>query len=169
MENELESLLQSTASVSGTTPKLVDDLNRLAFLQLETALLESAATSEIALTKARTIRYQPGEAQALFNAGMAASRRQEHEKAKAHFKLALEIRHLLNDAKGIADTLTRLGNAELHTGNYDEALEHYRVAIVIRVEAEDELGAADLYNNSGTIYLVQGHYTLALKSFLRAL
>jgi len=169
VENEIQSLLLTTASATETTPEVIDALNRLAFLQLEINLADSSETSEKALAKARSISYQPGEAMAHFNTGIVTSRRQEHERAVAHFKQALGIWQLIPDNKGIANAHARLGNANLFLGKYDDALEHYKIAIEIRTETCDELGAAELLNNSGTIYGLQGSHTLALKSHLKAL
>ena len=169
METEIQLLSKTTATATASTPDIIDALNRLAFLQIENNLPESAQTIERALTKARNTNYRHGEAQALFNAGILASRQQQQEQALTHFQQALGIWKLLNDEKGTGNAYARMGNSNFHLGKYDRALECYHMALEIRTSSGDELGAAELFNNTGTIYGLQGSYTLALKSHLKAL
>jgi adenylate cyclase len=169
VEEEIRSLEATIASGAALRPEVVDALNRLAALQLDSDPALSCDTAGRAAGLARQIKYKQGEKQALMSVGIAASKQRDFKKAKTYFSRALGVCKLLQDNKGIAEAHGRLGNANLHSGKYEQALEHYRVAIDIRLSLNDELGTADLYNNSGTIYLLQGNHALALKSLLKAL
>ena len=169
MEKEIDLLRQTIASAPETTPEIVDALNQLAVLQLETDGTASSETSEKAIAAANAINYQAGEAQALLNAGMAAAKRKNHTLAGDYYCRSLLIWEILQNEKGMGDAHARLGNTHLYGGKYDEALEHYQVAINIRTNLNDDTGTAELINNIGNIYLLQGNHTLALKSLLKSL
>ncbi len=169
MRSDIAILNEKIAGAKDVTADVVDAMNSLAALQLDTDAAGAIETLGRAIEAARAIQYPKGEAAALIQAGMAASKQRDYIKAGEFYQQALAILEKQNDREGVAEVQKKLGNVNYYTGNYADALQHYGRAIELRMVLGDELGTADLYSNSGAIYGLLGNYPQALKSHFQAL
>ena len=169
MSINIETIREKIRSAQEITTKVVDDMNTLAHLQMDT---DAGAAYDLLVSiigHAAAIGYAKGEATALINAGTCTARRRNYTEALALYVRALGILTSLNDHSGVAGVHAKIGNTKLRTGDYKLALEHYNTAIDILKDSEDKLAVAVLYANSGIIHGLQGNYSVALKLHLQAL
>jgi class 3 adenylate cyclase/urease gamma subunit len=169
MNSDIEILNSKINSAEHITTDVVDAINALAALQAEIDAFTAELTAQKALTAARSIQYNKGEATALIQAALLAGKQRNYALAEEFYELALGILERMNDKEGVAEVQKKLGNVKYYTGRYPEAIRHYSRAIELRMMLGDELGTADLYTNSGAIYGLLGNYPQALKSHLQAL
>lgn len=169
MRSDIATLSEKIAAAADITSDIVDAMNSLSVLQLETDTVTALNTSLRAVDAARAIQYPKGEAAAFIQAGLAKSKNRDYAGATDSYQQALDILEKLNDREGVAEVQKKLGNVNYYTGNYPDAIRHYHRAIELRMVLGDELGTADLYTNSGAIFGILGNYTQALKSHLQAL
>jgi signal transduction histidine kinase len=169
MNSDIQLLTERLNAAPEITVEVVDAMNGLALLYMDTDPAAAADMSASAIAHAHALGYQQGEATALLNAGLCASRRRDYTEALVLYQRSLDIKTALNDEAGIASVHTKIGNAKLRAGDYASALNHYSTAIEILKDSDDRLAVADLYANSGIIHGFQGNYSLALRSHLQAL
>ena len=169
MEAEIQMLKTQLSLLKEISVEKIDTMNRLASLLLAPQPKEADEIAQQAITDARSINYEKGEAVALVNAGMHASSKRQFADAVDFYKRSLKFFEKENDEVQTANVMAKLGNVNLFEGKYVVALEFYNRAIPIREKLKDELGVADLHSNSATIQGLTGNYPLALKYHLAAL
>ena len=169
MATDINALTEKIRSAAQITADIVDAMNSLALVQMDTDISAAYELSLRAIGESHMIKYSEGEALALSHAGMCASKLHKYGESADLYGRALSIYESLQDDHKTATTLTKIGNAKLHDNKYAEALECYNRAIDILKGSDDESTLANLYANSGLTYGLQGNYFLALKSQLAAL
>lgn len=169
MKEEITKLESSIAAAKKISKKKVDECIQLSLLYTESNLDDANKINNLAISEAKQIKYVEGEAKALLQAGVLASKIRNYKQASEYFNESLILREKLNDTEEIVVLLSKLGNAKLFEGKYSEALGHYNRAIEIRKENINELSTADLYSNSGIVHGLIGNYSLAFQSHMRAL
>lgn len=169
MKEEIAKLESSIAAVKKISKRKIEECLQLSLLYAESNLDDANKINSLAISEAKQIKYVEGEAKALLQAGVLASKVRNYKQACEYFNESLILREKLNDTEEIVVLLSKLGNAKLFEGKYSEALGHYNRAIETRKENINELSTADLYSNSGIVHGLIGNYSLAFQSHMRAL
>jgi CHAT domain-containing protein/tetratricopeptide (TPR) repeat protein len=130
---------------------------------------ESLRLYDEALTRARSLSDQPGEARALISIGFVHHAIGSPQKALDYFNQAVPLLQAVRDKAGEATTLNDIGVLYDATGQRQKALEFYDRALRLRRDVHDRAGEAVTLNNIGSVYSDTGQPQKALGYYNRAL
>jgi len=131
--------------------------------------LELAEVHELALTAARHLADQAGEAYASRILGRARTRLGDLEAARKHYEDALRACAAIGDDVGCAHTHLSLGWLREQQGQYREALDEVQRAEALYATAGHVAGRASALNQAGWYHAQLGEFHEALARCERAL
>ncbi|MGC8667766.1 MAG: tetratricopeptide repeat protein [Chthonomonadales bacterium] len=117
----------------------------------------------------RATRATRGWAMAHNGAGILAYAQSDLTDAMAHYKAALDLWRLLDDASGVAGTLNNLGLALVEGGNAPEAVPMLEESLKLYDDLGDAAGSAKVLNNLGIASYRQGLLQQARNYYNRSL
>jgi tetratricopeptide (TPR) repeat protein len=152
-------------------PRLAADLAATVFPHLDVRgwYAEAIAINAHAVTAARRLDDQAGEANALLGLGVLDWRQDRCEQATHHFLRALTLFREIGDPVGGCRALGNLGLVEHAMGRYRQAAGYARQALDLFREIGDQTGAARALGNLGVAEWRLGAFQPAESHFREAL
>jgi tetratricopeptide (TPR) repeat protein len=130
---------------------------------------QSQTLHQIALAAARQAEDQAGQAIALSELGLLASRIGDFPAAAARLTEAAALFGGLHDRPGQASALAQLGFAQTLTGDYPAATASLQHALALARSASAHLAEAEALTNLGVVQQLTGDHTAATASLQQAL
>ncbi|HEY9602049.1 MAG TPA: CHAT domain-containing protein [Allocoleopsis sp.] len=100
----------------------------------------------------RKLNNRQGEANALFNLGVAYSNQRKNQEAIKHYQQSLAIYREISNRQWEAKTLNNLGNVYADLGQYQKAIDLIQQSLVIKREINDRLGEVYSFKSLGAVY-----------------
>ncbi len=122
-----------------------------------------------ALTIARELGDQRGEATRLGHLGIAYAHLGEDERAIEHYQQALTIARKIGDQVGEAKHLGNLGLTYRNQGQLEQAIACYQQALLINRQTHNPQGEAKQLGNLGLAYCDVGKIATAIEHYRQAL
>jgi tetratricopeptide (TPR) repeat protein len=138
------------------------------FLRLSGYTDQALDIHQTALTAARDLNDQAGQATALTHLGIMQRLRDEYA-ATDCLTRALALYGTLGDRLGQANALTDLGRVQYQLGDYAAATDSHTRALDLYVAVGDRLGQVTAVTHLGIVQRLRGEYAAATGSLTRAL
>ncbi len=125
--------------------------------------------SKEALKISDSLKYQLGQANALYLIGDYYYRDDNYLKSIEYFKKSLELRLTLKDLNTAAYCYNNIGNSYVRLGEYSKSAESYKKSVDIFKKLDNKGFVAHCLGNIGIVYKLQGDYSEALNYYEKSL
>ncbi len=164
--------IESLKSKLTQTKKEIDKINLLNQISAIYYASDSANTflfADQAISKAKTINFKRGVAEALENKASYFIARSKPLPAQPFVKEAATIWQSLKDELGIATNLHKQGQICLLLSEYDNAISLLKKAEVLFLKYNNTHGEQVVYHTSGLVYDLKGEKQTAAEYFIKSL
>ncbi|GAA4624924.1 AfsR-like transcriptional regulator TcrA [Actinoallomurus vinaceus] len=170
LDAERPNLVAAVARATTAHPRAAIVLARslAPYLARRRHLDDAIATGELALTAARRLGDQKGEAATLHNLGNVLEAARRFPEAIDAFTHALAIRRQTEDRRGEGHALTALGGAYQGVRRFEEAIDAHGRAITLFQESGDRRGAGMASANLGSALASVRRFDEAIDALTRA-
>ncbi len=125
--------------------------------------------SKEALKISDSLKYQLGQANALYLIGDYYYRDDNYLKSIEYFNKSLDISLKLKDQYTVAYCYNNIGNSYFRLGKYSKSAVSYKKSLGIFEELDNEGFASHCLGNIGTVYKLKGDYSEALYYYEKSL
>ena len=160
--NEIDSLEKQIKDYQLIDTNRVILLFKASSKLLNTNRKKSFEYSKEALKISDSLKYQLGQANALYLIGDYYYRDDNYLKSIEYFKKSLELRLKLKDLKTAAYCYNNIGNSYVRLGEYSQSAESYKKSVDIFEKLDNKGFVAHCMGNIGIVYKLQGNYSEAL-------
>jgi tetratricopeptide (TPR) repeat protein len=131
------------------------NMNNLGLVNNLESILQVLAQNQAALK-------EPSRAWVHMGLGNVSIRLGEYKKAIEFYEKALDIYHMIGDARGEGNALGNMGNVSIRLGERDKALDVYEKALELYHRIGDASGEGKVLGNMGIAYADLGEYKKAI-------
>lgn len=163
------SFIVAKASNSSDNPKNLEELNKMAFANVNTDPNKALELSSEAQKLAEKVGDDKAIVQALIYSGLAYTQLGNTEEAQSKFEKSRELSRKIGYSKGEGNAENQLGVVYFEQGLYDQAMSHYTKALNIRTSINDKIGKSKTINNIGRVHDKLENYDKAIDLFKESL
>lgn len=157
--DSIQQLINSSANDTVKLAQMISYAGELAYINPS----KSKNLLNDAVTKAQTLKYPKGEADALFYKAIGESFEGNHEESIKLLVIAAKIYQSINYEHGIAKCYGGMGNVYYFLNNFTKAIEYYENALKLYKRHNNFIGIAGCLNNLGLIYQENNQLDKALE------
>lgn len=161
VDHFVDSLIQTIDETEDTS--LVKVLNKKAFGLVVRSDARGIVIARKSLELAQSIRYFPGETDALNVIGINFDINGEPDSAIYYYNLFLKNSQKLNDSLRIGKAYNNMGMLNWHQGEFTEAIEMFYKSLKINEKLDNKTGIGNGTSNIGLIYMELNQYHNSLK------
>jgi len=164
----IDSLLKRVKQIKNDI-NIVDIYNELSYEYLSINIDSSLYYHNIAIEKAKKIKYKNGIATAHKNRGEQFLKLDSYRLAKYYFQKSADMFLSLEDTNSVAKINYLCGNTYYYSNNYDSAIIFYEKSNYFAKKINDLKQIADTYKAIGKMYWIKGDMIKALVFYKKSL